>query len=450
MLKMTLAGVVCAVSVTAATNKDWPMWRGPLMSGEAPGANPPTTWSETENIKWKIPAPGEGHATPIVLGNQIFIQAAVPTKKAENTAAPAAAPAPAPGEGQGGGRRGGGGRFGGGTKPTDPMEFVLISLDRETGKTNWRQTARTAVPHEGKHGTGSFASSSPVTDGDNLYAFFGSQGVYCYDTKGNLKWSKDLGDMQVKNEFGEGSSPAVHGKYLVINWDHEGEDFIVALDKNSGAELWRTPREEGTSWSTPLIVEHGGKAQVVVAATGRVRSYDLETGKQIWDHAGLTQNAIPTPIESKGVVYVTSGFRGAALYAIKLGKTGDLTDTDSVLWKHAKNTPYVPSALLVGDRFYFLSGNVAMLSIFDVKSGKALVDAERLPGLGGIYASPVAAGGKVYIASQNGATLVLKDSDKVEVLATNTLDDRFDASPAIVGNTILLRGAKNLYCIAGQ
>lgn len=435
------------------------------MTGEAPQADPPTTWSESQNIKWKIAAPGEGHATPIILGNKIFIQAAIVPKKSEGAGAAAeaatgnasSAPAQAnqpPGDGQGrrrpGGPGGGRGGFGGGPKPTEPIEFAVICLDRATGKTTWTQVAKKAVPHENKHNTGSFASSSPATDGENLYAFFGSQGVFSYDLNGNLKWSKDLGDMQIKNEFGEGSSPAVHGNTLVINWDHEGADFIVALDKRTGNELWRTPREEGTSWSTPLIVEHGGKAQVITTATARVRSYDLETGKEIWNHAGLTANAIPTAVAAKDVVYTTSGFRGAALYAIKLGGMGDLTDSPSVLWKHAKNTPYVPSPLLVGNRLYFLSGNNAMLSIFDVTTGKPLVDAERLQGLAGIYASPVAAAGKIYIASQNGATLVLKDSDNIEVLATNTLDDRFDASPAIVGKEIYLRGAKSLYCIAAK
>jgi len=256
--------------------------------------------------------------------------------------------------------------------------------------------------------------------------------------------------MQIKMQFGEGSSPAVHGNTVVVTWDHEGADFIVALDKRTGDELWRTPREEGTSWSTPLIVEHDGKAQVVTAATGRVRSYDLATGKEIWNHAGLTANTIPTPVTAKGVVYTTAGFRGSALYAIKLGATGDLTDSPAVLWKHAKNTPYVPSPLLVGNRLYFTKGNEAMLSIFDATTGKALVDGQRLAGLGGIYASPVAAGGKIFISSQNGATLVLKDSDQIEVLATNALDDRFDASPAIVGKEIFLRGAKNIYCVAAK
>ena len=458
---LLIAAINFQFSADAAHADNWPQWRGPKMTGEAPNANPPTKWSETQNVKWKVELPGEGHATPIIWGNQIFIQAAVPVAaKSQALARPNSIPTaqqqPSPGP-EGGRRRGGpggpggpgGGRGGfGGSAPKDVMQYTLISYDRETGKQNWKKVAKEALPHEGRHGTGTFASSSPVTDGQNIYAYFGSQGIYCYDMAGNLKWNTDLGDMRVKNSFGEGSSPALHGNTLVVQWDHEGEDFIAALDKTNGKEIWRQPRSEDTSWSTPLIVEHNGKAQVITTATGKVRAYDLADGKQIWEHAGLTPNTIPTPVHANGIVYTTAGFRGSALYAIKLGKTGDLTDTDAVIWKHAKSTPYVPSPLLSGDRLYFLASNNAVLSMFDAKSGKPVISEERLEGLQGIYSSPISANGRVYISSQNGATAVLKDSDKLEVLAVNQLDDRFDASPVAVGNQLFLRGKKNLYCLA--
>jgi outer membrane protein assembly factor BamB len=447
----SLLATLTLSAFAADPNSNWPQWRGPLQTGVAPKANPPTKWSETQNVKWKVELPGEGHATPIIWENQIFIQAAVPVApKAQALSRPNSIPtaqaAPPPGEGPG--RRGGGGRGGfGGAPPKDVMQFTLLSYDRNTGKQNWKKIAKEALPHEGRHGTGTYASPSPVTDGQNVFAFFGSQGMYCYDMAGNLKWTQDLGDMRIKNTFGEGSSPALHRDTLVVLWDHEGEDFIVALDKKNGKELWRQPREEGTSWSTPLIVEHDGKAQVITSATGKVRSYDLATGKQIWEHAGLTQNTIPSPVHADGIVYAMAGHRGNALYAIKLGKTGDLTDTDAVLWKHAKSTPYVPSPLLVGNRLYFTAHNNAILSAF-AKNGQPLLSEERLEGLQGIYASPIAANGHVYISSQNGATVVLKDADKLEVLSLNQLDDRFDASPAAVGNQLFLRGKKNLYCLA--
>jgi outer membrane protein assembly factor BamB len=187
-----------------------------------------------------------------------------------------------------------------------------------------------------------------------------------------------------------------------------------------------------------------------MATTRKVRSYDLATGKLIWECAGLTANTIPTPVASAGMVYATSGFRGNALLAIRLGRTGDLTGTDGIAWSHRKSTPYVPSPLLYGDRLYFFSGNTGNLSCFDAKSGRALFGPTRIEGLQGVYASPVAAGGKVYLVGRNGVTVVIKDAAKLEVLATNKLDEKIDASPAVAGKELFLRGHSHLYCIADR
>jgi outer membrane protein assembly factor BamB len=214
--------------------------------------------------------------------------------------------------------------------------------------------------------------------------------------------------------------------------------------------LWKQPRDERTSWATPLIVEHQGKTQVITAATRKIRSYDLATGKLIWECGGLTANVIPTPVAGDGMVYPISGFRGNALLAIRLGQTGDLTDTEAIAWKYNKSTPYVPSPLLYGDKLYFFSNNNGILSCFDAKSGRPLIEAERLEALPGVYASPVGAGGRVYLAGRNGTTLVIKNSDKLEILATNKLDEKFDASPAAVGQELFLRGHQFLYCIAAK
>jgi outer membrane protein assembly factor BamB len=283
-----------------------------------------------------------------------------------------------------------------------------------------------------------------------VLAYFGSRGLYCYDMEGKLQWTQDFGDMKIANTFGEGSSPVLHGDTVVINWDNEGESFIAALDKNTGKTLWKTPREERTSWSTPLIVEHEGKFQVVTAATGKIRSYDLTTGKLIWETSGLFRNVIPTPVAGHGLVYCMSGYQGSALLAIRLGKTGDLADTDAIAWKHDKATPYVPSPLLYGDKLYFLSSNHGIVSCFDAVTGKAFYSEEVLPDVprSSVYASPTGAGGKVYLVSRTGPTHVIKHSEKLEVLASNKLDDHFDASPAIAGNELFLRGHQNLYCIA--
>ena len=429
-----------AQSEAGSPEQNWPEWRGPIGTGVAPQSKPPLKWSETENVKWKKELPGSGSSTPIIWGDTIFVQAALATgEKVESAAAE-----PSPAQEQGGRRRG----FGGGPKPTEVHQFVLMALDRKTGDVKWQKVARQEVPHEGHHKDHGFASSSPVTDGQHVISFFGSRGLHCYDMNGNLKWSQDLGDMQTKMGFGEGSSPALHGNAVVVNWDHEGADFIVAFNKETGEELWRQPRDEDTTWATPLVVEHQGKAQVITSATKKVRSYDLQSGKPLWESPGLTANVIPTPVAGHGMVYVMSGFRGNALYAIRLGQSGDLSDSDAIVWSHQKGTPYVPSPLLYGDRLYFFSHNNGILSSFDAKTGKPVIDMERIEGLQNVYASPVGANDHIYMVGRNGTTVVIKKSDQVEIVATNALDDSIDASPAIAGNEIFLRGQKFLYCLA--
>jgi outer membrane protein assembly factor BamB len=304
------------------------------------------------------------------------------------------------------------------------------------------------VPHEGHHRDHGFASASPVTDGEHVYAWFGSRGMHAYDFSGKLKWSKRFGQMQTRNSFGEGSSPALHGDTLVILWDHEGDDFITAVNKKTGEELWRQPRSEGTSWTTPVIITHNGVTQVLVNGTGRIRSYALADGKLLWECGGMTRNVIPSPVVDADSAYFISGFQGAALLAIKLGGSGDLTGTEFVRWSHNKSTPYVPSPLLYEGNLYFLAGNNATLSCFDTKTGKAHYEATRLEGVFGMYASPVGAAGRVYLAGRDGKCAVVKSSATFEVLAVNALDDKFDASPAIVGNELFLRGHKSLYCLA--
>jgi outer membrane protein assembly factor BamB len=453
-----LAGSLAFVAATAAApapNENWPQWRGPLQNGFAPSANPPTTWSETNNVKWKVKIPGSGLATPIIWDNRIFIQTAIPTgkkveaKPAEASEQPAARPGAsgeAPRKGPGGGKGRGG--FGGGPKPAEVYQFAVLCLDRQTGKVLWQQVAREEVPHEGyRQNEGSFASSSGLTDGKHLYAYFGSRGLYCYDLDGKPVWEQDLGKMRMSMGFGEGSSPALYHDTLILNRDNEDNSFIIALDKNTGKTLWKKPREEHTSWSTPLIIEHDGKAQAVVTATGKIRSYDVASGEVLWECGGLTRNVIPCPVANAGMVYCMSGFQGNALLAIRLGRAGDLTGTDAIAWSHNKSTPYVPSPLLYNGKLYFFAVNNGVLTCLDTKAGDPLFEAQKLEDLSGVYASPIGAAGRVYLAGRNGVTVVLKQSDKLEVLATNRLDEKFDASPAAAGKDLFLRGREYLYCL---
>ena len=416
----------------SSRDSNWPQWRGPLANGVAPLGDPPIEWSETRNVQWKVPLPGRGTATPIIWDDQVFILTAIPTGKKVEVKPDAVPPGPNAARIE---------------PPNEIQRFTVIALDRATGKTRWQQTAREKAPHEGYHRDHGYASGSPVTDGKHLVAYFGSHGLFCYDLAGRLLWQKDLGLQRTRYGYGEGTSPALHGNTLVILWDHEGDDFIVAFDVRDGKELWRTKRDEPTGWSTPLIFEHEGHWQVVANATRKVRSYDLATGELLWECAGQTVNAIPSPAAGQGLVFVTSGYQGNALYALRPGGRGDLGGTSSVAWSRRKYTPYVPSPLLYGNLLYVLAGNKAVLSILEAATGQPLVEAQRLAGVEGIYASPVGAADRVYLLGRDGNAAVLRNAGKLELLATNHLNDGFEASPAIVGHQLFLRGHQSLYCL---
>ena len=415
----------------------WPQWRGPHATGVAPFGDPPVEWSEDRNVKWKVAIPGKGSSSPIVWGDRVFVTTAVSTgEKAE---------APSKGSQAARGRR----FHMRGIEPTEVQKFAIFAIGRKSGKVLWQRTLREELPHEGTHPTGTWASNSPVTDGEHVYAYFGSRGLYCLDWEGNLIWEKDLGDMTIKLGFGEGSSPFLYGDKIVLNWDHEGPSFTIALDKKTGKELWRASREKETSWATPVVVEHGGKPQVVTSATNRVRSYDLATGKLIWETTGMTMNAIPSPVASGGMVFVTSGFRGNALLAIRLdGAAGDITDSKSIAWKLDQDTPYAPSPLLYKDTLYLLKRNSWILSCFNARTGQEYYRQKRLEEIGDVYSSPVGAGGRVYVTDREGTTVVLERGPEFKVLGTNKLEDGFDASPAVVDGEIYLRGRHHLYRIS--
>lgn len=448
MRHCTLCAVVLSLFTTTAPcaspvgDGDWPYWRGPERNGMARG-EAPLEWSDTKNMKWKIPIPGRGHSSPVVWGNKIFVTTAVPTGVAPQTQAPASGdPAGVPGRG---GRRGGFGDTG----PQIEHRFELLCLDRKDGKILWHKTAKVAVPHEGFHRMyGSFASNSPVTDGKHVYAFFGSRGLYCYDLNGKLVWEKDLGlQMRIRLQFGEGTAPVLYGDKIILNYDHEGDSFIAALDKNTGKELWRTSRDEGSAWSAPLVVEHKRKAQVVVSASKKVRSYDFQTGELIWECAGLGSNVIPAPVHQNGLVYAMSGHRDPKLMAIQLGRTGDLTGTDAIVWSQTRGTGYTPSPVLFESKLYVLSDG-GMVSCYNATTGEPYYQQVRLPKPYSFKSSPVGANGKLYLASEDSDVIVLKMGESFEVLATNTIaGEFFIGTPAIIDGEIILRGRNHLYCI---
>jgi outer membrane protein assembly factor BamB len=431
--KLAVAAIAISIPVfggllsarRADADRYWPQWRGPDGTGASKLAKPPTEWSEAKNIRWKKGIPGRGFGTPVIWGDLIFVLTAVPQEAAGDSAHAARGQTPGP-------------------------HYLVMALSRKDGRVVWERVAREDTPHEGAHQEwGTWASPSAVTDGEHVIASFESRGIYAFDLTGKPIWQKDLGDKTMRNQFGEGSSPALHGDTLVVVWDHQGESFIVALDKRTGEERWRVKRDEIDSWATPLVVVSGGRPQVVTSGMKQVRSYDLETGKLLWHGGGLTMNPIPSPVAADGIVILTSGFRGNSLKAVRVTDArDDITNTPAIVWTLDRDTPYVPSPLLYDGILYLLKSNSGILSAFDAATGKPHYQLARLEGAPNVFASPAGAAGRVYIPGQDGTTVVLKHGPAFEVLAQNKLDDGFNASPALVDGEIYLRGSKSLYCIA--
>jgi outer membrane protein assembly factor BamB len=395
-------------------DRNWPQWRGPAGNGLVLHGNPPLVWGEEKNVKWKVAIPGLGHATPVIWENKIFILTAVPSEDGSQR-----------------------------------LAFTTLCVDRQTGRTIWRKIAREDAPHQEIQPTNSHSSGSPVTDGEHLIVSFGSYGLYCYDLDGNLIWEKDLG--KVKMKWGEGSSPVLVGDVVIVLQDNEDASFVHAFDKKSGKELWKKPRDEESSWTTPFVLARDGKTQVIINGSTAVRSYDPQSGDVLWQCSGLGVNVTPMVVVDRSAVYAMSGQRTSPMaMAVRLGPSGDLTDTDAVLWKLNRGTPYVASPLLYDGLLYFFQHTTPILTCLDAATGTPHYIQQRLEGISGVYASPIGVNDRIYVPGLNGTTLVLEKSKELRILAVTKLDDGFAASAAVVGNELYPRGRNNLYCIAEQ
>ncbi len=290
-----------------------------------------------------------------------------------------------------------------------------------------------------------------VTDGERVIASFGSYGIYCFDMQGSLIWEKDLGDMHVYAAWGEGASPVIYQDNLVIVWDHEGQSKIYVLNKKTGEEIWHKDRDEKTTWSTPVVAQVGDIAQIVVSGKKMSRGYNMADGEIIWNISGLAGDIIPSPIYDGEIAFLMTGSIGAKkiIQAINLRVAkGNLKNSKAVIWTCDKNTSYIPSPLLSGDKLYFLKSNNTHLSCVGAKTGKNYYQAQKVKGMKSAYASPVCANGNIYIIDRKGTCAVIREGAEFAVIAQNKLNDNFDASPAIAGNDLILRGLKNLYCIS--
>ncbi len=434
-LLFILSGLLMGQANLTVDENNWTQWRGPYETGVAPMGNPPVEWSETSNIKWKSEIPGIGHATPIIWKDQIILLSAI---KTDQKVAPEE---PSENKEQAGWMN---------PKSTEYIhQFVVISVDRTSGEIQWQTIVREELPYSHTHEFGSWASNSPITDGENIYAYFGSHGLYCLNFQGEIQWERDLGRMEKVMSFGEGSSPTLYHDKLIVLRDHQGQSMLHVLNKKTGEIIWEVNRDEVSSWSTPSVIEYDETAQLITSATNKIISYDVDTGKELWECSGLTRNVIPSPVFADGMLYLMSGFRGNALIAIHLAKAlGDIRETDAIAWKYEKNTPYTPCPVLMDGKLYFLKANNGYLTCLDAKDGTEYYSSEKLEGIKNIFTSPLGVKDRIYVLGTNGTCCVVKQGEAFELLAQNILEDNFYASPVIVGNTLFLRGVKSLYCIS--
>jgi len=391
---------LCGGGVAAA---HWPQFRGPQGQGISTETDLPLRWDAKTNVRWKTALPGAGHASPIIWGERIFLTAYQKSG-------------------------------------TEPGRLLTLCVDKTSGRLLWRRDAR-ATRIEAVHETNTPASSTPVTDGERVYVWFNSAGLFCFDFAGKLVWEKRLAPLPI--EWGSGSSPILHGNLLLLNCDSDSEDFLLAVDKRTGRTVWQTPRTEvERAWPVPVIWNN----QVVISGAGSLRAYDPQDGKEVWRVEGFPRWLGPTPVVGQGLLYVAANGLDPDnfLLAIRPGGRGDITKTH-VAWRYDRNISSVPSPIVVGD-YLFTVRDGGVLACLNAKTG-AMVWQERLAARGNYYASPVAADGKLYLLSEEGVTTVVAAKPVYELLSVNPLGERCLASPAISDGRIYLRTDDNLYCV---
>lgn len=426
-----VAAVALLSSVRAADN--WPKFRGPDGTGVAENENLADEWSATDNIEWQVDVPGRGWSSPVVWGQRLFLTTAVNTGKSPEAKK--------------------GLYFRG--EQREPPESVhlwkVLCLDLESGKLLWEKTAHEGKPSTTLHIKNTYAAETPVTDGERIYAYFGNLGVFCYDLDGNPQWSKRLEPHDTRMGWGTGASPALfNGRLYIVN-DNEESSYLLALDAKTGEEAWRIEREEQSNWSTPFVWQNELRTELVTPGTAKTRSYDFD-GKLLWDFEGMSIITIGTPFAYQGLLYVSSGYvldPRRPIYAIRPGGQGDITlpadktSSASIAWCQRTAAPYNPSALAYRDRIYILYDK-GLFACLDARTGEVVYDKQRLPNGRAFTASPWAYGGKVFCLNEFGETFVIEAGDEFKIARTNSLseDEMCMATPAVVGDRLLLRGNK--------
>lgn len=432
-----LGAVALTLPSAAAADDNWPRFRGATARSVAED-DPrfPDTWSETDNVSWRTEIPGWGWSSPVVWGKKVFLTTVASEKEYEK---------PKKGLYLGGGRW---------IPPEGVHHWLVYCLDLESGRVLWKHEAHRAQPEFPRHPKATYASETPATDGKRLYVLFGDLGLYCHDLDGKLLWSRPIEYRRTLFGYGAAASPVVHGDQVILVYDNQDESYIAAFDTATGKERWRTIRDEISTWATPLVWEHERGTEIVVPGKRRIRSYDLE-GKLLWELDGRMSNlVIPSPFESLGMVFITSGYVGDAhrpVYAIGPGARGDITPkggeetNDFVRWYQPKAGPYNTSPIVYRGHYYTVLDR-GFMTCHDARTGEEIYGKTRFPVGASFTASPWAYNGKIFCLSEEGDTYVVEAGRSFKILRTNSLDELCMASPAACQGKLLIRTASKLYC----
>jgi outer membrane protein assembly factor BamB len=413
----------------------WPQFRGPSAGVAEDDPRLPERWSRTENVAWVADVPGSGWSSPVVWGDQVFVTSVIDTGRPDP---------PKPG-------------FYLGDWPAsgDPHRWMVYAYDVATGALRWSREVAGDPPGRAKHLKNSYASETPVTDGERLYVYFGSLGLFAFDLDGTPAWSHRIGPFETRNNWGTGASPALHGNRLYIVNDNDEQSFLAAYDTGTGAEVWRVDRDEGTNWSTPFVWAHEDRTEIVTAGSDQVRSYDAN-GRLVWQLTGMSTITIPTPFARHGLLYLSSGYVADPLrpaYAIRPGASGDIslapgeTSNAAIAWSLPTGAPYNPSPLVYGDTYYTLFDR-GFFTSHDARTGDEIYGRQRVAtDASGFTASPWAYNGRVFALSEDGDTYVIDAGPEFRVLGRNPLDEMTLATPAVADGSLYIRTASRLYRI---
>jgi outer membrane protein assembly factor BamB len=458
-----LLALAVLLPVFASTTQadDWPQFRGPGGNGIVAG-NLPTEWSAEKNVTWKANVEGVAWSCPIIIGDKVILTTAYSKGQPKPKAGFGGF-----GPGPGGKGPGGPGGFGKGAAPKEMYQFKIVCLDRKTGKPVWEQVAKEARPTIPTHGSNTFATETPVSDGERIYAYFGMTGLFCYNLEGKEVWKKDLGSHSMQFGFGTGSSPVLAGDKLIIQCDNEEKSFLIAFDKTNGKELWKVDRREKSGWSTPFVWKTKDRTDIVAIGGQKIRGYDPENGKEVWslDIGGGQCSASPVGDSDRLYVGVGQGgfagpggpkggnSRSGTMFAVKAGAKGDITPkgdgtSAGIAWTASRAWPSSASPLVYDGFVYVLERSGGLISCYSAKTGKAAYTKERIPSAGAFWASPWAADGKIYCLDENGQTHVLKAGEEFEVIRVNKLArDMYWSTPAAADGSLFIRSVDSLYCI---